>query len=535
GTGWIRLDYMSEGEVYVKAPVQNNNSNTNQVVLGQGSSTGGYVNNTSGYRYTGKVIRTNTLNVRANPSDTASKTTTLGNGQALVIYETTTVNGMAWGRCDAGWVYLYYVDLTPVVNGAVDARVKAPCIIFIDEIDAIGRARGKNPTFNSNDERESTLNQLLTEMDGFANNSGVIIIAATNRVEILDEALLRAGRFDRQIQVDLPNLSERIDIFGVHLKPLKLEEGLDIEFLARQTAGFSGADIANVCNEAALIAARHDKKQVAKQDFLDAVDRIIGGLERKTQVMTAEEKKTTAIHEAGHATVSWLLEHANPLVKVTIVPRGRALGAAWYLPEERTNTTKEQMLDEICATLGGRAAEELFTGHISFGALNDLEVVTKRVTAMVAYLGMSDLLPNVSYYSAQESYFQRPYSDKTAELIDGEVRRLIAEQYERAKAILSENGAKHAQLTDLLVEREVIYTEDVENIFGKRPWKSRAEVLLEESAEKKQTEAEASAAQPALPVAAAGSTEQAADASAEASIEPNDFETNNPEITENKQ
>lgn len=416
------------------------------------------------------------------------------------------------------------------------AKEKAPCIIFIDEIDAIGRARGKNPTFNSNDERESTLNQLLTEMDGFANNSGVIIIAATNRVEILDEALLRAGRFDRQIQVDLPNLSERIDIFGVHLRPLKLEEGLDIEFLARQTAGFSGADIANVCNEAALIAARHDKKQVAKQDFLDAVDRIIGGLERKTQVMTAEEKRTTAIHEAGHATVSWLLEHANPLVKVTIVPRGRALGAAWYLPEERTNTTKEQMLDEICATLGGRAAEELFTGHISFGALNDLEVVTKRVTAMVAYLGMSDLLPNVSYYSTQENYFQRPYSDKTAELIDGEVRRLIAEQYERAKAILSENGEKHGQLTDLLVEREVIYTEDVENIFGKRPWKSRAEVLLEESAEKKSAESDsaepdAEAAITENPQAEAGSAE-VVEVSAEAC---RDLDNKDTKDTEDKQ
>lgn len=377
------------------------------------------------------------------------------------------------------------------------AKEKAPCIIFIDEIDAIGRARGKNPTFNQNDERESTLNQLLTEMDGFGNNSGVIIIAATNRVEILDEALLRAGRFDRQIQVDLPDLSERIDIFKVHLRPLKLDANLDTDFLARQTAGFSGADIANVCNEAALIAARHDKPCVGKQDFLDAVDRIIGGLEKKTQVMTMEEKECTAIHEAGHAAVSWLLEYANPLVKVTIVPRGRALGAAWYLPEERTNTTKEHMLDEICATLGGRAAEELFTGHISTGALNDLEVVTKRAYGMVAYLGMSDKLPNLSYYGNQEYSFSKPYSDKTAELIDEEVRKLVAREYERAKRILTENREKHAALTKLLVEREVIFTEDVERIFGKRPWKSRAEILLEQSAAKKE-----------LPVPATGQAEE---------------------------
>lgn len=376
------------------------------------------------------------------------------------------------------------------------AKEKAPCIIFIDEIDAIGRARGKNPTFNQNDERESTLNQLLTEMDGFGNNSGVIIIAATNRVEILDEALLRAGRFDRQIQVDLPDLSERIDIFKVHLRPLKLDANLDTDFLARQTAGFSGADIANVCNEAALIAARHDKQFVGKQDFLDAVDRIIGGLEKKTQVMTLEEKENTAIHEAGHAAVSWMLQYANPLVKVTIVPRGRALGAAWYLPEERTNTTKEHMLDDICATLGGRAAEELFTGHISTGALNDLEVVTKRAYGMVAYLGMSDKLPNLSYYGNQEYSFSKPYSDRTAELIDEEVRRLIADEYERAKRILLENKEKHAALTKLLVDREVIFTEDVERIFGKRPWKSRAEVILEQSAAKKDKgESEASGVQ----------------------------------------
>ena len=367
------------------------------------------------------------------------------------------------------------------------AKEKAPCIIFIDEIDAIGRARGKNPSFNQNDERESTLNQLLTEMDGFGNNSGVIILAATNRVEILDEALLRAGRFDRQIHVELPDLQERIAIFGVHLKPLKKEENLDIDFLARQTPGFSGADIANVCNEAALIAARHNKSVVSKQDFLDAVDRIIGGLEKKTKVMTKAEKRTIAIHEAGHASVSWLLEHANPLVKVTIVPRGQALGAAWYLPEERTITTKNQMLDEICATLGGRAAEELFTGNISSGALNDLETVTKRAYGMVAYLGMSDSLSNLCYYNNQEYGFTKPYSDSTAEKIDAEVSKLIQAQYERAKRLLSENAEKHAQLANLLCDKEVIFTEDVENIFGKRPWKSRADEILEEE-QKTETE-----------------------------------------------
>ena len=360
------------------------------------------------------------------------------------------------------------------------AKEKAPCIIFIDEIDAIGRARGKNPSFNQNDERESTLNQLLTEMDGFGNNSGVIILAATNRVEILDEALLRAGRFDRQIHVELPDLQERIAIFGVHLKPLKKEDNLDIDFLARQTPGFSGADIANVCNEAALIAARHNKPVVSKQDFLDAVDRIIGGLEKKTKVMTKAEKRTIAIHEAGHASVSWLLEHANPLVKVTIVPRGQALGAAWYLPEERTITTKNQMLDEICATLGGRAAEELFTGNISSGALNDLETVTKRAYGMVAYLGMSESLSNLCYYSNQEYGFTKPYSDSTAEKIDAEVSKLIQTQYARAKRLLSENAEKHAELANLLCDKEVIFTEDVENIFGKRPWKSRADEILEE-------------------------------------------------------
>jgi cell division protease FtsH len=362
------------------------------------------------------------------------------------------------------------------------AKVKAPCIIFIDEIDAIGKARGKNPSFNQNDERESTLNQLLTEMDGFGNNSGVIILAATNRVEILDEALLRAGRFDRQIHVELPDLQERIAIFGVHLRPLKKEENLDIDFLARQTPGFSGADIANVCNEAALIAARHNKNVVSKQDFLDAVDRIIGGLEKKTRVMTLNEKRTIAIHEAGHASVSWLLEHANPLVKVTIVPRGQALGAAWYLPEERTITTKNQMLDELCATLGGRAAEELFTGNISSGALNDLETVTKRAYGMVAYLGMSDSLYNLCYYNNQEYGFTKPYSERTSEKIDEEVRKLINEQYERAKKILTENADKHKALAQKLCEKEVIFSDDVEAIFGKRPWKSRADEILEAQA-----------------------------------------------------
>ena len=315
------------------------------------------------------------------------------------------------------------------------AKEKAPCIIFIDEIDAVGRARGKNPSMGGNDERENTLNQLLTEMDGFGSNSGVIILAATNRADILDKALLRAGRFDRQIHVDLPDLNERKEVFGVHLKPLKLDESVDLDLLARQTPGFSGADIANVCNEAALIAARHGKNAVGKQDFLDAVDRIIGGLEKKTKIMTAEEKRTIALHEAGHATLSWFLEHANPLIKVTIVPRGRALGAAWYLPEERQITTKEQMLDEMCATLGGRAAEELFTGHISTGAMNDLERVTKQSYGMIAYAGMSEKLPNLCYYSNDEYSFSKPYSERTAELIDEEVKRMINEQYDRAKAI----------------------------------------------------------------------------------------------------
>ena len=363
------------------------------------------------------------------------------------------------------------------------AKAKAPCIIFIDEIDAIGRARGKNPAMGGNDERENTLNQLLTEMDGFGTNTGVIVLAATNRVEILDPALLRAGRFDRQIHVDLPELSERVAIFKVHLAPVKTDDTLDVEMLARQTPGFSGADIANVCNEAALIAARHDRKTVGKQDFLDAVDRIIGGLEKTSKVMTEEEKRSIAVHEAGHASVSWLLQYANPLVKVTIVPRGQALGAAWYLPEERTINTREQMLDEICSLLAGRAAEELFLGHISSGALNDLERVTKRVYGMVAYLGMSDSLSNLCYYNAQDQYsFSKPYSEKTAELIDQEVHRIVAEQYERAKTLLREHAAKHNALADLLVEREVIFTEDVERIFGARPWKSRTDVLMEEEA-----------------------------------------------------
>lgn len=363
------------------------------------------------------------------------------------------------------------------------AKDKAPCIIFIDEIDAIGRARGKNPSLGGNDERENTLNQLLTEMDGFGTNNGVIVLAATNRVEILDPALLRAGRFDRQIHVDLPELSERVAIFKVHLSPLKTDDTLDVEMLARQTPGFSGADIANVCNEAALIAARHNRKEVGKQDFLDAVDRIIGGLEKTSKVMTEEEKRSIAIHEAGHASVSWLLEFANPLVKVTIVPRGQALGAAWYLPEERSINTKEQMLDEICSLLGGRAAEELFIGHISSGALNDLERVTKRVYGMVAYLGMSDVLSNLCYYNTQNEYnFSKPYSEKTAELIDKEVQKIIQEQYERAKEILTNYASKHNELARLLVDREVIFTEDVERIFGPRPWKSRADVLMEEEA-----------------------------------------------------
>ena len=361
------------------------------------------------------------------------------------------------------------------------AKEKAPCIIFIDEIDAVGRARSKNPAMGGNDERENTLNALLTEMDGFGTNSGVIIMAATNRADMLDSALLRAGRFDRQIHVDLPDLSERKAIFEVHLRPVKIDNTVDVDQLARQTPGFSGADIANVCNEAALIAARHNKKAVDKQDFLDAVDRIIGGLEKKTKVMTASEKRSIAIHEAGHATISWFCEYANPLVKVTIVPRGRALGAAWYMPEEYVIQTKEAMLDEMCATLGGRAAEELFVGQISTGAMNDLERVTKQAYGMIAYAGMSDKLPNICYYNNNEYNFQRPYSETTAKVMDEEVLRIINEQYERAKKILRENSIGHNKLAELLIEREVIFAEDVEKIFGKRPWVSRSQELMEEN------------------------------------------------------
>lgn len=358
------------------------------------------------------------------------------------------------------------------------AKEKAPCIVFIDEIDAVGRARGKNPAMGGNDERENTLNQLLTEMDGFGSNSGVIILAATNRVDVLDKALLRAGRFDRQIHVDLPDLNERKEVFGVHLRPIKIDDTVDVDLLARQTPGFSGADIANVCNEAALIAARHGKKFVGKQDFLDAVDRIIGGLEKKTKITTEAERRSIALHEAGHASISWLLEYANPLIKVTIVLRVRALGAAWYLPEERQITTKEQMLDEMCATLGGRAAEDLFIGRVSSGAANDLERVTKQAYGMIAYLGMSEKLPNLCYYNNDEYSFQRPYSEKTAELIDEEVKRMVNEQYERAKQILSEHKEQHNELAQLLIDKEVIFAEDVERIFGKRPWASRSEEIM---------------------------------------------------------
>jgi cell division protease FtsH len=365
------------------------------------------------------------------------------------------------------------------------AKEKSPCIIFIDEIDAIGRARGKNLNMGSNDERENTLNQLLTEMDGFGTNSGIIILAATNRADILDKALLRAGRFDRQITVDLPDLNDRKEIFKVHLRPVKIDDTVDVEFLARQTPGFSGADIANVCNEAALIAARKGKNVVQKEDFTNAVDRIIGGLEKKNKVTTLDERKTIAIHEAGHATLSWSLQYANPLVKVTIVPRGKALGAAWYLPEERQITTKEQMLDEMCALLGGRAAEDVFIGHISSGAANDLERVTKQAYAMITYLGMSDKLPNLSYYdSSGESYgFTKPYSEETALLIDKEVQNMINEQYERAKHLLRVHSEGHGKLANLLITEEVIFADDLKKIFGKRPWISRSEELLKEADE----------------------------------------------------
>ncbi|MDE6535293.1 MAG: ATP-dependent zinc metalloprotease FtsH [Muribaculaceae bacterium] len=360
------------------------------------------------------------------------------------------------------------------------AKEKAPCIVFIDEIDAVGRARGKNANMGSNDERENTLNQLLTEMDGFGSNSGVIILAATNRADILDKALLRAGRFDRQIYVDLPDLNDRVAIFNVHLRNKKIVEGLDVDLLARQTPGFSGADIANVCNEAALIAARNNKKAIDKQDFIDAVDRIIGGLEKKSKVLTNSEKKAIAIHEAGHATISWHLQYANPLIKVTIVPRGKALGAAWYLPEERQIVPAQAILDEICATLGGRAAEELFLGNISTGAANDLEKVTKQAYAMVVYYGMSADIPNISYYdSTGQAYgFSKPYSEERAKKIDDEVSRIIAEQYARAKEILLAHADGHGKLADVLLTREVIFTADVEEIFGPRPWTSRTDEIL---------------------------------------------------------
>ncbi|MBD5307993.1 MAG: ATP-dependent zinc metalloprotease FtsH [Bacteroides sp.] len=360
------------------------------------------------------------------------------------------------------------------------AKEKAPCIVFIDEIDAVGRARGKNPNMGSNDERENTLNQLLTEMDGFGTNSGVIILAATNRADILDKALLRAGRFDRQIYVDLPDLNDRVAIFNVHLRKIKTDDTVDVKLLARQTPGFSGADIANVCNEAALIAARHNKDHVGKQDFIDAVDRIIGGLEKRSKITTDEEKRAIAVHEAGHATISWHLRYANPLIKVTIVPRGKALGAAWYLPEERQITPTQAILDEMCSTLGGRAAEELFLGRISTGAANDLERVTKQAYAMVVYYGMSDKLPNLSYYDStgQDYGFSKPYSDERARLIDEEVSRIISEQYERAKEILKQHAEGHHKLADTLITREVIFTEDVEKIFGKRQWVSRTDEIL---------------------------------------------------------
>jgi len=362
------------------------------------------------------------------------------------------------------------------------AKEKAPCIIFIDEIDAIGRARGKSPAQGANDERENTLNQLLTEMDGFGTNSGVIILAATNRADILDRALMRAGRFDRQIYVDMPDLNERKDIFKVHLKPLKLDASVDVDFLAKQTPGFSGADIANICNEAALIAARHDKKVIEKQDFLDAVDRIIGGLEKKNKIISVHEKKVIAYHEAGHAAVSWLLEHAHPLIKVTIVPRGRSLGAAWYLPEERQITTTEQLLDEMCATLGGRAAEEIIFGKISTGALSDLEKITKQAYAMISIYGLNDKIGNISYYDstgANEYGFTKPYSEKTAQTIDEEVSKLIEDSYARAKDILTKNKHLLTLLAEKLLEKEVIFKEDLETIFGKRPFDKEELPLLQ--------------------------------------------------------
>ena len=366
------------------------------------------------------------------------------------------------------------------------AKDKAPCIIFIDEIDAVGRARGKNPNMGSNDERENTLNQLLTEMDGFGTNSGIIVLAATNRVDILDKALLRAGRFDRQIYVDLPDLNDRKEIFMVHLRDVKIAPDVDVDLLSRQTPGFSGADIANVCNEAALIAARRSKEFVEKQDFMDAVDRIVGGLEKRSKITTEEERESIATHEAGHATISWHLKYANPLIKVTIVPRGKALGAAWYLPEERQITPEQALLDEICSLLGVRAAENLFLGCVSTGALNDLERASKQAYAIVAYYGMSKSLPNVSYYDStgQDYMFAKPYSEDRARMIDAEVTRVLSEQYERAKQILKEYEGGHHQLRDLLLTREVIFTEDVEHIFGKRKWASRADEIIKANEEK---------------------------------------------------
>ncbi|MCF0206523.1 MAG: ATP-dependent zinc metalloprotease FtsH, partial [Bacteroidales bacterium] len=365
------------------------------------------------------------------------------------------------------------------------AKGKAPCIIFIDEIDAIGRARGKSSSFSGNDERENTLNQLLTEMDGFDTNSGVIILAATNRAEILDSALMRAGRFDRQIHLELPDVHEREAIFKVHTAKLKMSSNVKIDFLAKQTPGFSGADIANVCNEAALIAARGDKSEIEKQDFLDAVDRIIGGLEKKNKIISKEEKISIAYHEAGHATVSWLLEHANPLLKVTIIPRGRALGAAWYLPEERSITTKEQLLDEMCSTLAGRACEEIKFGKISTGALNDLEKVTKQAIAMISFYGMSSEIGNLSYYNISDEYgFSKPYSDKTAEKIDAEVKAMIEKQYERAKEVLCANIVGLTELAETLLEKEVIFSDDLERIFGKRKGENKAlDAINEEKAQ----------------------------------------------------
>ena len=379
------------------------------------------------------------------------------------------------------------------------AKEKAPCIVFIDEIDAVGRARGRNANMGGNDERENTLNQLLTEMDGFGSNSGVIILAATNRADILDKALLRAGRFDRQIYVELPELSDRKEIFEVHLRNVKTDGSVDIDQLSRQTPGFSGADIANVCNEAALIAARRSKQAVQRQDFMDAIDRIIGGLEKKSKVITEEERRSIAIHEAGHATVSWHLRYADPLIKVTIVPRGKALGAAWYMPEERQIEPKQALLDKLCSLLAGRMAEEMFLGFVDTGALNDLERATKIAYAMVTYYGMSDRLPNISYYdSSGQSYgFTKPYSEERAKAIDSEVQAIIDSQYQRAREILERYQNGHHELAELLVQREVIYTEDAERIFGKRQWTSRTEQILQEGEERRRQQSGEVSADPA--------------------------------------